>query len=152
MTEGDAATPEDGEKDESELSELSAAMSQTIGKLTLGEQLVALGAIIYLFVDLFGNVFFDEYNIEQYLIVGSVVVLMLIVGRRMRETATPIAYGWLLTAVSLVVALGGAREFVGDLDATRLGDGGATVFFALVFYAGVVLFWVGLMRTRKLDA
>lgn len=126
------------------VSELTGAVDQAIGKISSpGERLVVLGAALILLVDIFGDIVFRDYSFSSIAWVSAVLIVAAVVLHRFRSAALPSNYTWLLVVLGFVAGIVAARELVDDLRIGYLDRGGATVFFALIFYAAGALTLVG---------
>lgn len=128
-------------------SEVSAAISGAIDKLGPAEQLIGLGAVLILLVDLLGDIILDEYGISSASWIAAVAAVAMLWARRLRSKDFPISYPWLLTVVGFGGGIAGARDLLTDIESGYLE--GLSIVFALVLYAGAALMAWGAYRLSK---
>ena len=119
----------------------------TRGGMTIGEQLLALGAILLVGVDLIGDLIVEEFGVALMPWFLAVLALAAIGVKRMRSGDLPLPYTWVLVTLGYLVAFLTVYYFLFDLR----GDfyDGADVFWALVTYAGGILMGVGAYMLSK---
>jgi hypothetical protein len=126
------------------VSNLTGAVDDAMSKLgSPGEKLVVLGAALMLLVDIFGDIVFQDYSFSSAAWVPAVLIVVAVVLHRFRNAALPMSYAWLLAGLGFVAGIVAARELVDDVRYEYLERGGATIVFALVFYAAGALALVG---------
>jgi hypothetical protein len=136
--------PEASESGPSEPQGVQSQVNEAIAKLSgPGEPLIALGAGLLLVVDVFGDIVFQDYGISYVVWLPAVLIVAAVALHRFAGTELPVTYGTLIAVLALVAGLVMARELIDDLRYDRLDGGGATVFFALVAYAGGAVALVG---------
>jgi hypothetical protein len=138
---GPADTPEKKE------SEVGAAISGAIDKLGPAEQLIGLGAVLMLLVDLLGDVILDEYGVSSASWIAAVAAVAMLWSRRIRSNNFPVSYKWLLTVAGFGGGIAGARDLLTDVESGFLE--GIGIVFALVLYAGAALMALGAYRLSK---
>lgn len=118
--------------------------------MTIGEQLLALGAILLVGVDLIGDLIVEEFGVALMPWFLAVLALAAIGVKRMRSGDLPLPYTWVLVTLGYLVAFLTVYYFLFDLR----GDfyDGADVFWALVTYAGGILMGVGAYMLSKADS
>ena len=141
---GGAADPP--EKKESEV---GSAISGAIDKLGPAEQLIGLGAVLILLVDLLGDIILDEYGISSASWIAAVAAVAMLWSRRFRGNDFPVSYKWLLTAVGFGGGIAGARDLLTDVESGFLE--GIGIVFALILYAGAALMAWGAYRLSKTE-
>jgi hypothetical protein len=134
-------------KPEHQESEVAATISGAIDKLGPAEQLIGLGAILILLVDLLGDIILDEYGISSAVWIAAVVAVAMLWAKRLRGKEFPISYSWLLTVVGFGGGIAGARDLLTDVESGYLE--GIGIVFALVLYAGAALMAWGAYRLSK---
>jgi len=132
---------------EKQESEVAAAISGAIDKLGPAEQLIGLGAVLILLVDLLGDVILDEYGISSASWIAAVAAVAMLWARRLRSKEFPISYPWLLTVAGFGGGIAGARDLLTDVESGYLE--GIGIVFALVLYAGAALMALGAYRLSK---
>jgi hypothetical protein len=138
---GVANTPEKKE------SEVTAAISGAIDKLGPAEQLIGLGAVLILLVDLLGDIILDEYGVSSAAWIAAVAAVAMLWARRLKSKEFPISYPWLLSVVGFGGGIAGARDLLTDVESGYLD--GLTIVFALALYAGAALMALGAYRLSK---
>ena len=136
-TEGGSSEPDGREEGAPETSPAEA----TAG-LRTSEQLVALGALIIVGVDILGDVILREYFVPSVAWIAAVGALVAVWAVGMRKMNSPISYRWILIVLGFAAAISGFRALVDDLRYDLL-DEGVDIIMALIFYAGFVLMGVG---------
>ena len=135
--------PEQSEGGQSELEHVQSQMNEAIAKLSgPGEPLIALAAVLLLFVDIVGDIIMQDYSIPYMVWTPAVLIVIAVVAVRFGSVELPVTYGTLLATLALVAGLVVARELIDDLRYDYL-RGGARVFFALVSYAAGAVALVG---------
>lgn len=144
-----AGTHDGGPEDipEKKESEVAAAISGAIDKLGPAEQLIGLGAVLILLVDLLGDIILDEYGISSASWIAAVAAVAMLWARRLRSKDFPISYPWLLTVIGFGGGIAGARDLLTDIESGYLE--GLSIVFALVPYAGAALMAWGAYRLSK---
>jgi uncharacterized membrane protein YdcZ (DUF606 family) len=136
--------PEQSEGGQSELEHVQSQVNEAMAKLSgPGEPLIALAAVLLLFVDVVGDIIMQDYSFTSVAWISAVLIVIAIVAVRFGNAELPVTYGTLLATLALVAGLVIARQLISDLRFERLDRGGATVFFALVSYAAGVVALVG---------
>ena len=141
---GEAGSPDTPEKKESEV---AAAISGAIDKLGPAEQLIGLGALLILVVDLLGDVILDEYGVSSASWIAAVAAIAMLWARRLRGKDFPISYPWLLTVAGFGGGIAGARDLLTDIESGFLD--GLAIVFALALYVGAALMAWGAYRLSK---
>lgn len=121
-------------------SQMNDALSKLSGP---GEPLIALGAVLMVFVDIVGDVFMEDYSIPYMVLTPALLLVLAILGNRFLGVGMPVPYGTLLALLALIGGVTMVRELIDDIHYSVLDNGGATVFFALVAYAAGALLLVG---------
>jgi hypothetical protein len=140
----DAESADAPEKKESEV---AAAISGAIDKLSPAEQLIGLGAVLILLVDLLGDVILDEYGVSAASWIAAVAAIAMLWARRIRGKDFPVSYPWLLTVAGFGGGIAGARDLLTDVESGFLE--GIGIVFALLLYAGATLMAWGAYRLSK---
>jgi hypothetical protein len=135
-------------KPEHQESEVAATISGAIDKLGPAEQLIGLGAILILLVDLLGDIILDEYFISSAVWIAAVVAVAMLWAKRLRGKEFPISYSWLLTVVGFGGGIAGVRGLLDDIESSGYLEG-VTIVFALILYAGAALMAWGAYRLSK---
>ena len=130
-----------------EESEVAAAISGAIDKLGPAEQLIGLGAVLVLLVDIVGDIILDEYGMSSAVWIAAVAALALLWTRRLRGKELPVSYSWLLAVAGFGGGIAGARDLLTDVESGFLD--GIAIVFALVLYAGAALMAVGAFRLPR---
>ena len=118
------------------------------GKMTQAEQLVGLGALLILFVDLLGDIILQEYFVNTVGWIAAVGAVVVIWAARMRGMKMPVPYTWVLAVLGFAALILGVRELIDDLRYEILDDG-TDIILALISYAGAVLMGLGAFRLAK---
>ena len=111
-----------------------------------GETLVMWGALIVLASWIIFDVISDEYGITSLAVVLALIIVA--IPRIDSEAITGVAS---MTAFAKAAGYGlavtGVVELVADIDSNIFDAGGATIFGAIVAYAGYVLAFLGARQT-----
>lgn len=134
---------------ESKESEVAAAISGAIDKLGPAEQLIGLGAVLILLVDLLGDIVLDEYGVSSATWIAAVAAVAMLWARRLKSKEFPVSYPWLLTVVGFGGGIAGARDLLTDVESGYLE--GLTIVFALALYAGAALMALGAYRFSRTE-
>lgn len=127
--------------------DIQRQFNDAIGKLSgPGEQLVALGAGLLIFVDVFADLIFDEYSIEYMQLIPAWFVVAAVVLHRFRNAPLPVAYPLLLAVLGLIAGLAGVREFLWGIENSIFDADSATIIYALISWAGSILMLVGAIQ------
>ena len=128
-------------------SEAAAAISGAIDKLGPAEQLIGLGAVVILLVDLLGDIILDEYALSSATWIAAVAAVAMLWAHRLRNKEFPVSYPWLLAVAGFGGGIAGARDLLTDVESGYLV--GLAILFALVTYAGAALMAVGAYRLSR---
>lgn len=135
--------PGQGDRVREELGQVQSQMNEAIAKLTgPGEVLIALGAVLLLFVDVVGDIIMQDWAVPYMAWMPAILIVMAVVAHRFGGKDLPVEYGTLLAVLALVAGLVVARELIDDLRYSYLDDG-TEWFFALVSYGGGAVLLVG---------
>ena len=135
---------EQSEGGQSELEHVQSQVNEAIAKLTgPGEPLIALGAALLVFVDVFGAIIFEEYSLRYMGWLPAVLIIVAIVAHRFGGVRLPVDYGMLLASLAFVAGVMVARDLIWDLRNNIFDGGGGTVVFALIAWAGGAVSLVG---------
>ena len=136
--------PEQGDGGQSPVEEVQSQVNEAIAKLSgPGEPLIALGAVLLLFVDVVGDIIMQDYSIPDFAWVSAILIVIAVVAVRFGSAELPVTYGTLLAVLALIAGLVMARELIDDLQWDVFDRGGSTVFFALVAWAAGAVSLVG---------
>jgi len=136
-------TNEPAQSEQTEIEHVQSQVNEAIAKLSgPGEPLIALAAVLLLFVDVVGDIIMQDWGIPYMAWMPAILIVAAVVAHRIAGKALPVEYGTLLAVLALVAGLVVARELIDDLRYDYLDDG-TEWFFALVSYAGGVLALVG---------
>ncbi len=124
--------------------DIQKQVNEAIAKLSgPGEQLIALGAALVIFVDIFADLIFDEWGVTYWMLAPAWIVVGAIFLHRFRNEALPISYGLLIALLGLLAGGIAVREILGDLEANIFDRDTAQVVYALITWAGGILMLVG---------
>lgn len=127
--------------------DIQRQFNDAVGKLTgPGEPLIVLGAILLVFVDIFGDLLFDEYFPTYHLLVPAWFVIAGVVLYRFRNSALPVSYPLLLAVLGFAAGFVGVREIIDDLDNSIFDADSGTIIFGMIAWAGGVLMLVGAIQ------
>jgi hypothetical protein len=136
--------PEQSEGGQSELEHVQSQVNEAMAKLSgPGEPLIALAAVLLLFVDVVGDIIMQDYSIPDFAWVPAILIVIAVVAVRFGNADLPVKYGTLLAVLALIAGLVMARELIDDLRWDVFDRGGSTVFFALVAWAAGAVALVG---------
>ena len=130
-----------------EESEVAAAISGAIDKRGPAEQLIGLGAVLILLVDILGDVILDDYGVSSAVWIAAVAAVAMLWARRLRGQEFPISYPWLLKVVGFGGGIAGVRDLLTDIESGVLD--GIAIVFALALYAGAALMALGAYRLPR---
>ena len=139
---GEANPPESKEP------EATAAISGAIDKLGPAEQLIGLGAVVVLLVDILGDVILDEYGVSSAVWIAAVAAVAMLWARRLRGKEFPVSYSWLLAVVGFGGGIAGVRDLLTDVESSGALEG-ISIVFALALYAGAALMALGAYRLPR---
>ena len=127
-----------------------AASRAASGTMTQGEQLIALGALILLFVDIVADILLDEYGIGAVLWCVAVLALLVVWAHRVRGWALPVRYSWAVVFLGYAGGLVGLRwALLSDLENNLFDFGGTTIFFGIVVYLACAVMAFGAYRVSN---
>jgi small-conductance mechanosensitive channel len=127
--------------------DIQRQFNDAIAKLSgPGEQLVILGAVLLVFVDIFGDLIFEEWGVSYEQLVPAWFVIAAVILFRFRGSTLPVSYVLLLAVLGLVAGFVGVREFLGDLRNDVFDRDTASVIYALITWAGSALMLVGAVQ------
>lgn len=107
-----------------------------------GETLVMWGALVVLAAWLIFDVISDEYGVTSIAVVLALIIVA--IPRIDKEAITGVAsMEAFAKAAGYGLAVAGFVELVSDIDSNIFDAGGATLFGAIVAYAGYVLAFLG---------
>ncbi len=132
-------------------SQASAQMSSLISRLSFGERMLAVGALLLVLGDLVFDVFLD-YSFSDTAWMAGVVALVLILvrARPMNGLSVPEGgYRVALIALGVVAFLSGVRWLLFDLQGFSAGISVSYMLGALCFYAGVILMGIGAFQVWR---
>ena len=111
-----------------------------------GEQLIVLGAVLLVFVDVFGDLILDEWGVSTIQLVPAWFVIAALIIHRFRGGALPIGYALLLAVLGLVAGFVQVREVLGDLENSLFDRDSASIIFALISWVGGILMLLGAIQ------
>lgn len=127
--------------------DIQRQFNDAVGKLTgPGEPLIALGAILLVFVDVFGDLILDEWGVTYTQLIPAWFVIAAVVLHRFQNSVLPIRYPLLLAVLGLIAGFVGVREILGDLENSFFDRDSASIIFGLITWAGGVLMLLGAIQ------
>lgn len=132
--------------------DIQSQVNEAIGKLgSPGEQLLALGAVLLVFVDIFGDLIFDEWFVRDVQLVPAWFVIAAVILYRFRSSPLPVSYVLLLAVLGFASGFVGVRQILSDLgigrDSRSLFDRDtAPVIYGLIVWAGSILMLAGAIQ------
>jgi len=136
--------PVRGDGGHSPVDDVQSQVNEAIAKLSgPGEPLIALGAVLLVVADVVGDMILRDYYINGIAWTAAALIVLAIIAVRFAGAELPVTYGTLLAALALIAGLATARELIDDLRYSVLDNGGSTMLFALVSYAGGAVALVG---------
>ena len=127
--------------------DIQQQFNDAIGKLGgPGEQLLVLGAVLLIFVDVFGDLIFEEWGVSYEQLVPAWFVVAAVILYRFRGSTLPVSYVLLLAVLGFVAGFVGIREFLGDLRNDVFDRDTASVIYALITWAGSILMLIGAIQ------
>ena len=81
-------------------SQVNEALSKLSGP---GEPLIALGAVLMVFVDVVGDVIVEDYSIPYMVLTPALLLVLAIVGYRFLSVSLPVGYGSLVALLALSI-------------------------------------------------
>ena len=126
-------------------SQASAQMSSLISRLSFGERMLAVGALLLVLGDVVFDIFLDYSFSDTAWLAGVVaLVLILVHARPMNGLSVPEGgYRLALIVLGVVAFLSGVRWLLFDLQGFSAGISVSYLLGALCFYAGVILMGIG---------
>jgi hypothetical protein len=127
--------------------DIQKQVNEAIGKLTgPGEQLIALGAVLLVFVDIVGDLILDEWGVSFIQLVPAWFVIAAVVLHRFQNSPLPVKYGLLIAVLGLIAGFVQVREVLGDLENSLFDRDSSSIIFALISWAGGILMLVGAIQ------
>lgn len=127
--------------------DIQRQFNDAVGKLTgPGEPLIALGAILLVFVDVFGDIIFDEWGVVYEQLLAAWFVIGAVVLHRFQNSTLPVRYPLVLAVLGLAAGFVGVREIIGDLENSFFDRDSASIIFGLITWAGGVLMLLGAIQ------
>jgi len=127
--------------------DIQRQFNDAVGKLTgPGEPLIALGAILLIFVDIFGDLIFDEWGVSYIQLVPAWFVIAAVVMHRFQNSTLPISYPLLLAVLGLVAGFVGVRDILGDLENSFFDRDSGSKVFGIIGWAGGILMLLGAIQ------
>lgn len=127
--------------------DMQRQFNDAVGKLTgPGEPLIALGAILLVFVDIFGDVIFDDWGISYTQLVPAWFVIAAVVLHRFQNSVLPVRYPLLLAVLGLIAGFVGVRDLIGDLENSFFDFQTSSIIFGLIAWAGGILMLLGAIQ------
>ncbi|MDA0352888.1 MAG: hypothetical protein O3A10_11840 [Chloroflexi bacterium] len=127
--------------------DIQRQFNDAVGKLTgPGEPLIALGAILFVFVDIFGNIIFDDWGVDYLQLVPAWFVLAAIGLFRFKGSALPVNYTLLLATLGLIAGFVGVREIIGDLENSFFDYDTSSIIFGLITWAASIVMLLGAIQ------
>ena len=127
--------------------DIQCQFNEAVGKLSgPGEPLIALGAILFVFVDIFGDLLFDEWSVGNTQMVAAWFAIGAVVLYRFRNSALPVSYPLLLVTVGLIAGFLGVRQILQDLDNSLFDRDSASIIYALITWVASILMLLGAIQ------
>ncbi len=104
------------------------------------ESLVAVGAILLVISEVFGNIIFNEYSLWDSAFLGAIAALVLVFSKKARD-ASPLPYAWTLMVLGVIEAILAVWELLDGLIQGWLR--GWTIFYFLLAFVGAGVMWMG---------
>lgn len=150
MTDDEGTNPDESAKEPSAADEFQESAKKTVGQLSSGERLIAIGALLILVVDwLLGTLILDEYglsNISVLIPIGILVTMFFYYSGR--EASWHPLYGTIIKVGAWAMVIIAVYALIDETLITSSRYSGATLFFELVFYAAGILFGIGAWQMR----
>ena len=116
-------------------------------EMSIGEQLVAVGAIILVLVDLIAGLLLNEFYVVNLTWFLAVLALVAIAIKRLRHGDAPMPHAWILKVLGYSV--GFLTIYYALYDLRHDFYDGADIFWALATYAGGLLMGFGAWRLSQ---
>jgi len=127
--------------------DIQRQFNDAMGKLTgPGEPLIALGAILFVFVDIFGDLIFEKWGVGYFELVPAWFVLGAIFLNRFRGQTLPIAYPLLLATLGFIAGFVEVRDILGSLRDEVFDRDGSQIIFELISWAAGILMLFGAIQ------
>lgn len=150
MTDSESAPANESSKEPSAADELQESAKKVVNQLTGGERLIAIGALLILVIDrLLATLILDDYglsNISILIPIGLLAAMYFYYSGS--ESAWHPLYGTFVKVGAWAMAIIALHALIDDTLITSNRYSGATLFYALVFYAAGALFAVGAWQLR----
>ena len=147
MADEQGGAPAGGDSGGGATEDIQRQFNDAVGKLSgPGEPLIALGAILIVFVDVFGDIFFDEWGVEYFQLVPAWLVLAAVVLHRFQNSTLPVRYGLLIATLGLVGGIVGVREIIWALENDFFDFDNASKIYGLINWAGTILMLIGAIQ------
>ncbi|RPI25785.1 MAG: hypothetical protein EHM57_01055 [Actinobacteria bacterium] len=118
--------------------------------MSIGEQLVAVGAIILVVVDLIAGLLMNEFYVPNLPWFLAVLALVAIAVKRLRHGDAPMPHAWILKVLGYSVGFLTIYYLLIDLRNDLFeGEEGIDIFWGLVTYAGGILMGFGAYRMSQ---
>jgi hypothetical protein len=111
-----------------------------------GEPLIALGAILLAFVDIFGEIIFDEWSIGYYQLIPAYFAIGAIVMFRFMNRSLPVNFTLLLVILGLISGVTEVREIIWYLQNSFFDYDTSSIIFGLIEWAGGILMLLGAIQ------
>ena len=132
-------------------SQASTEMSSLLARLSFGERMLAVGALLLVLGDIVFDVFLDYSFSDTAWLAGVIaLVLVLVHARPTNGLSVPDgAYRLALVILGVVAFLSGVRWLLFDLQVFSGGMSVSYLLGALCFYAGVILMGIGAFQVWR---
>jgi hypothetical protein len=127
--------------------DIQRQFNEALSKLSgPGEQLVVLGAILLVFVDVLADIILDEWSVSDLMLVPAWFVIAAVIMHRFRGATLPIRYGLLLAVLGFISGFLGVREVIWGLENNIFDFDGPDIIFELIVWAGGILMLLGALQ------
>jgi hypothetical protein len=127
--------------------DMQRQFNDAVAKLTgPGEPLIALGAILLVFVDVVGDLILDEWGVDYIALVPAWFSLAAIVMYRFQNSTLPVRYALLLAVLGLTAGVVQVREILWGLENDFFDYDTSSIIFGLISWAGGVLMLLGAIQ------
>ena len=150
MTDDPGASSADAPKDPGAGDAIQKAMSDITTGMNNAEKMIALGAVLFLAIcAILGDLILDDYGASEMELVLAGGALLAILRHKRGNSPWHSLYPWIVEALAGAYAATGVFEFTDWLFDGFDGLEGSFVFYALVFWASIVLLGYGSWQLHR---
>jgi len=127
--------------------DIQKQVNQAIGKLSgPGEQFIALGAVLIIFVDVFADIILDEWGVSYFELVPAWFVVAGVILHRFRNEGLPIADPLLLVTLGFIAGFVEVHDIITQLRNDIFDRDGQDIIYEIIAWVGGILMLVGAIQ------